>query len=91
MKLRLGLCTQPLLGPAKGGGLAGGPQPHPVNKKNQQQQQQNQGTATKTTMQINSGNGDEVKEMDRFGNDVSGGSRGGARGAHPPPLIFRPN
>ena len=38
-------------------------------------------------MQINIGNGDEVKEMDRFGNDVSGGSRGGARGAHlPPPL-----
>ena len=38
-------------------------------------------------MQINSDNGDEVKEIDRFGNDVSGGSRGGARGgATLPPL-----
>ena len=41
-------------------------------------------------MQINGDNGDEVKEMDRFGNDVSGGSRGGAQGAHlpPPPLCL---
>ena len=37
-------------------------------------------------MYINSGNGDEVKEMGRFGNDASGGSRGGARGATLPPL-----
>ena len=42
-------------------------------------------------MQINGDNGDEVKEMDRFGNDVSGGSRGGAQGAHLLPLMFRPN
>ena len=40
-------------------------------------------------MQINGDNGGEVKEMDRFGNDVSGGSRGGAQGAHlPPPLCL---
>ena len=83
MKLCLGLCTQPLLSLAKGGGLSRGTTT-PSRKQEKQQQQK--------PRHCNSGNGDEVKEMDRFGNDVSGGCRGGARGGQPhPPLISRPN
>jgi len=93
MKLRLGLCTQPLLSLAKGGGLSRGPTTPERKKEKTTTTTKSQGTATKTTMHINSGNGDEVKGMDRFGNDASGGARWAQL---PPPhththLIFRPN
>ena len=45
-------------------------------------------TTTTKTRHSNSGNGDEVKEMDRFGNDVRGGCRGGAREAQPHLPLF---